>query len=120
NEDHFDFSILDNAVQQAKELDIRTIDYQADQQAQVVSQLSELAVNVIVIDIRPPEETDVKPLQLSEVAVIELPFFRLSSQFANLDQSKQYYFYCEKGVMSRLQAVVMQDQGFCNVAVYRP
>lgn len=120
NEDNFDFSVLDNAVQQAKVLDIRTIDYQADQQAHVVSELSELAANGIVLDIRPPEETDLKPLQLPEVEVIELPFFRLSSQFANLDQSKQYYFYCEKGVMSRLQAVVMQDQGFSNVAVYRP
>jgi tRNA uracil 4-sulfurtransferase len=120
NEDNFDFTVLDNAVQQAKVLDIRTIDYQADQQAHVVSELSDLPANAIVLDIRPPEETEFKPLHLAEAEVIELPFFRLSSQFANLDQSKQYYFYCEKGVMSRLQAVVLQDQGFSNVAVYRP
>ncbi|WNO61407.1 tRNA uracil 4-sulfurtransferase ThiI [Rheinheimera sp. MMS21-TC3] len=120
NEENFDFSVLDNAVQQAKVLDIRTIDFQADQQAQIVSELSELPATSIVVDIRSPEETDLKPLQLVDVEVIELPFFRLQSQFSTLDQTKQYYFYCDQGVMSRLQALVMQEQGFKNIAVYRP
>lgn len=120
SEDNFDFTLLDQAVEQAKVLDIRTIDFQADQQAHVVSELADLPANAIVLDIRPPEETELKPLHLAQVAVVELPFFRLNSQFANLDPTKQYYFYCEKGVMSRLQAVVLQDQGFTNIAVYRP
>ncbi|QBL08978.1 tRNA 4-thiouridine(8) synthase ThiI [Rheinheimera sp. D18] len=119
-EQNFDFSVLDQVVQTAKVLDIRTIDYQADQQAHVVSELAELPADAIVLDIRSPEETDTKPFRLASHKVEQLPFFRLASQFVNLDQSKQYYCYCEHGVMSRLQALVLQEQGFTNVAVYRP
>lgn len=120
NEQHFDFAILEQAVQSAKVLDIRTVDYQAEQQAHVVSELAQLPSDAVVLDIRSPEETDSKPLNIAGHQVLELPFFRLASQFASLDQTKQYYFYCERGVMSRLQAVVMQERGFTNVAVYRP
>lgn len=119
-EQKFDFAVLDAAVNEAKVLDIRTIDYQADQQAHVVSELSQLPADAIVLDIRSPEETDDKPLTVAGHQVVEIPFFRLASQFGSLDQSKQYYCYCERGVMSRLQAVVLQEQGFSNVAVYRP
>lgn len=120
NEQNFDFAVLDQAVQDAKVLDIRTIDYQAEQQADVVTVLAQLPADAVVLDIRSPEETDVKPLTVAGHDVVELPFFRLASQFANLDQSKHYYCYCERGVMSRLQAVVLQEQGFKNVSVYRP
>ena len=120
NEQNFDFAVLDQAVQDAKVLDIRTIDYQAEQQADVVTVLAQLPADAVVLDIRSPEETDVKPLTVEGHDVVELPFFRLASQFANLDQSKHYYCYCERGVMSRLQAVVLQEQGFKNVSVYRP
>ena len=116
----FDFAVLDQVVTDAKVLDIRTVDYQAEQQAHVVTELAQLPADAVVLDIRAPEETEDKPLSVAGHQVIELPFFRLSSQFANLDQSKQYYCYCERGVMSRLQAVVLQEQGYQNVAVYRP
>ncbi len=49
-----------------------------------------------------------------------LPFYKLSTQFGNLDQSKTYLLYCERGVMSRLQALYLLEQGFNNVKVYRP
>lgn len=120
NETQFDYAILDKVVNDAKVLDIRTIDYQAEQQAHVVTELAQLPDNAIVLDIRAPEETDEKPLTVAGHQVIEMPFFRLASQFASLDQSQQYYCYCERGVMSRLQAIVLQEQGFTNVAVYRP
>lgn len=119
-EQKFDFAVLDQVVTDAKVLDIRTVEYQAEQQAHVVSELAQLPADAVVLDIRAPEETEDKPLSVAGHQVIELPFFRLSSQFANLDQSKQYYCYCERGVMSRLQAVVLQEQGYQNVAVYRP
>ena len=119
-EQQFDFSVLQQVVDDAKVLDIRTVDYQAEQQAHVVTELAKLPANAIVLDIRAPEDTDDKPLTVAGHQVIEMPFFRLASQFASLDQSQQYYCYCERGVMSRLQAIVLQDQGFTNVAVYRP
>lgn len=119
-EQQFDFSVLQQVVDDAKVLDIRTVDYQAEQQAHVVTELAQLPADAVVLDIRAPEETDDKPLIVAGHQVIEMPFFRLASQFASLDQSQQYYCYCERGVMSRLQAIVLQDQGFTNVAVYRP
>lgn len=119
-EQQFDFSVLQQVVDDAKVLDIRTVDYQAEQQAHVVTELAQLPADAVVLDIRAPEETDDKPLIVAGHQVIEMPFFRLASQFASLDQNQQYYCYCERGVMSRLQAIVLQDQGFTNVAVYRP
>ena len=119
-EQQFDFSVLQQVVDDAKVLDIRTVDYQAEQQAHVVTELAQLPADAVVLDIRAPEDTDDKPLIVAGHQVIEMPFFRLASQFASLDQSQQYYCYCERGVMSRLQAIVLQDQGFTNVAVYRP
>ncbi|MDX3772813.1 tRNA uracil 4-sulfurtransferase ThiI [Chromatiaceae bacterium AAb-1] len=120
NEQRFDFSILDKVVYDADVLDIRTVDYQAQQQTHEVNSLAVLPENAIVLDIRSPEETELQPLQVEGHQVIELPFYRLASQFAGLDQSRQYYCYCSKGVMSRLQAILLQEQGFTNVAVYRP
>jgi tRNA uracil 4-sulfurtransferase len=48
-----------------------------------------------------------------------LPFYKLASQFSKLDQTQQYYLYCERGVMSRLQALLLSEQGHANVGVYR-
>ena len=45
-------------------------------------------------------------------------FFRLASKQDMLDKSKSYLLYCEQGVMSRLQAIHLQEQGFSQVAVY--
>ena len=51
--------------------------------------------------------------------MIHLPFYKLSTQFGDLDQSKTYLLYCERGVMSKLQALYLKEQGFDNVKVYR-
>ena len=49
-----------------------------------------------------------------------MPFYRLRSQFPTLDQSKRYLLYCERGLMSRMQAQVLLERGFENVAVFKP
>ncbi len=49
-----------------------------------------------------------------------LPFYKLSTKFGDLDQSKNWLLWCERGVMSRLQALYLREQGFNNVKVYRP
>jgi thiamine biosynthesis protein ThiI len=36
------------------------------------------------------------------------------------DQSKEYLLYCDRGVMSRLQALLLIENGYKNVKVYRP
>ena len=73
-----------------------------------------------MLDIRSPEEEDAQPLEIDGVKVKHLPFYRLATQFGDLDQSKEYYLYCAKGVMSQLQALILHENGFNNVKVYRP
>ncbi|EKE87599.1 tRNA uracil 4-sulfurtransferase ThiI [Idiomarina xiamenensis] len=76
--------------------------------------------NTVIIDVRSPDEQERAPLTLAEAEVTHIPFYRLATQFSELDPQKQYLLYCDKGVMSRLQALYLQEQGFSNVAVYQP
>lgn len=116
-EGHFDFEILERAVQHAQYLDIRQIAEETEKEVISVDALSVLGENDIILDIRSPEETDENPFELNHHEVILMPFYKLSSQFASLDQSKNYALYCERGVMSKLQALYLKDNGFSNVFV---
>lgn len=53
------------------------------------------------------------------VDIQSIPFYKLSTQFGNLDHHKQYLLYCERGVMSKLQALYLIEQGYTNVKVFR-
>ena len=101
-EGHFNFDVLEEAVQQAKYLDIREIAQQTEQEVTSVETTSELDENDVILDIRSPEETEESPFTLEGVTVKVLPFYKLSSQFGSLDHSKQYLLYCQRGVMSKL------------------
>ncbi|AKD39329.1 tRNA uracil 4-sulfurtransferase ThiI [Pasteurella multocida] len=116
-ESHFDFAVLESAVQNAQYLDIRQIAEQTEKEVVAVDTVAVLSAQDVILDIRSPEETDEKPLNMENVQV--MPFYKLSSQFANLDQSKNYLLYCERGVMSKLQALYLKEQGFSNVKVFR-
>ena len=118
-EGHFNFGVLEEAVQQAKYLDIREIAQQTEQEVTSVETTSELGENDVILDIRSPEETEESPFTLEGVTVKVLPFYKLSSQFGSLDQSKQYLLYCQRGVMSKLQALYLKENGFSNVKVFR-
>ena len=115
---NFDFSILENAVRNAQYLDIRKIAEQTERDVVQVDVVSVLTGEDVILDIRSPEETDENPLQLEGRNVTLLPFYKLSSQFASLDQSKTYLLYCERGVMSKLQALYLKENGFNNVKVF--
>jgi len=82
--------------------------------------LDNIPANAVVLDIRSPEEEEDNPLALEGVNVIHLPFYKLTSQFGELDKSKDYLLYCDQGVMSKLQALYLLGAGFTNVKVYRP
>jgi len=68
----------------------------------------------VVIDIRGIPEP-----ALPE-ADIHIHFYKLNQQFSDLDQSKDYLLFCEKGVMSQLPAAYLHEKGFTNVKVFRP
>lgn len=120
-EGQFDFAVLDAAVAQAQVLDIREI--AADATAAPITEVAttaELVSGDVVLDIRSQDEQEGRPLTLDNVAVQTLPFYKLGSQFGDLDQGKSYLLYCDRGVMSRLQALYLREQGFHNVKIYRP
>ena len=119
-EENFDFSILEKVVAEASNIDIREIAQQTGQDVVEVETVSGFGANDTILDIRSVDEQDDKPLQVEGVEVVSLPFYKLSTQFGDLDQSKTYLLWCERGVMSRLQALYLREQGFANVKVYRP
>ena len=118
-EGHFNFAVLESAVENAQYLDIRQIAEQTEKDVVSVDAVSVLGENDVIIDIRSPEEIDETPLHIENQAMIQLPFYKLSSQFAELDQSKHYVLYCERGVMSKLQALYLKESGFNNVSVFK-
>ena len=117
-EGHFNFEILESAVQNAKYLDIRQIAEETEKEVVEVEAISVLGENEVILDIRSPEETDENPFESDTHEVIQMPFYKLSSQFGSLDQSKNYVLYCERGVMSKLQALYLKENGFSNVQVF--
>jgi len=119
-EANFDFAVLDQAVAEAQSIDIREINNQSNQDIIEVETATNVKVDEIVLDIRPVDEQESQPLLLDNIVVKALPFYKLGSQFSLLDQSKSYLMYCERGVMSRLQALYLREQGFANVKIYRP
>ncbi|MYM59740.1 tRNA 4-thiouridine(8) synthase ThiI [Vibrio sp. OCN044] len=119
-EEKFDFEILEQVVRDARQMDIRDIAKEAEEAAPEIELVQAVEQHATVLDIRSPEEEEDSPLEIDGVEVIHLPFYKLGTQFGDLDQSKTYLLYCDRGVMSRLQALYLQDQGFTNIKVYRP
>jgi len=119
-EQNFDFSILDRVVEEANNIDIRQIAETTEEKVVEVETVASFGENDVVLDIRSNDEQDAKPLELDGVEVKSLPFYKLGTQFGDLDQSKTWLLYCERGVMSRLQALYLHEQGFTNVKIYRP
>ncbi|MCV2883209.1 tRNA 4-thiouridine(8) synthase ThiI [Aestuariibacter sp. AA17] len=112
--------LIDRVVKAANVRDIRSIAKETEEEIREVESTASLPQGAVVLDIRAPEEEDANPLELDNIDVVHIPFFRLSTQFGDLDQSKDYYLYCERGVMSKLQTLLLHEQGFENVKVYRP
>ncbi|SFC88365.1 tRNA uracil 4-sulfurtransferase ThiI [Pragia fontium] len=115
----FDFTILERVVAEAVNIDIRQIAEQAQQQITEVETVAAFGAKDVIIDIRSSEEHESQPLQLEGVTVQHIPFYKLGSAFSELDKSRTYLLYCDRGVMSRLQALYLQEQGYNNVKVYR-
>jgi len=118
-ETHFDMALLDRALENARYLTVDKVidelgkDLQVDEVAQVLP-------GQVVIDIRHPDAAEDEPLQLDDIEVRSLPFYAINQRFKELDDSRQYLLYCDKGVMSRLHAHHLLNEGHANVRVYRP
>lgn len=112
-EEHFDFAILQHAIDTAVVEDIRKMTM--PEQIVMPDIVHHIGDDDVVLDIRSPMEVDESPLSIA--GVLELPFYQLAKRFGELDQNKTYLLYCQQGVMSRMQAAQLISQGFHNVKV---
>lgn len=118
-ERNFDFSVLENAIANRKMEGINRLSEKNNIMDQVKSQKIPEHQQVI-IDLRTVDEIEQKPLVLHANEVICIPSYKVNQVFAELDMSKQYLLYCDKGAMSRLHVAHLQSQGHNNVSVYLP
>lgn len=118
-EQPLDEALIAQMVRATDVEDIRKIDDALEAQLHEAECIISPASQQVILDIRAPEEVELKPLNAAPSDVQTLPFFRLENQFPTLDPKTTYLLYCERGVMSRLQALFLQERGFTNVGVYR-
>ncbi|WP_027328364.1 tRNA uracil 4-sulfurtransferase ThiI [Marinimicrobium agarilyticum] len=118
-EERFDSGVLDQAIAERRVTPIHHLVDAGEPELEVPIE-TELSEGAVVIDIRHPDEIALKPLALPEQSLLQIPFFRLNTQYPSLDESRQYLLYCEKGVMSQLHAAHLSDAGYRNIGVYRP
>ena len=118
-EQQFDMAILERALERAKLVPIDRVIDELGQDLQI-EEVSEALAGHVVIDIRHPDVQEDDPLELAGIEVQAMPFYALNARFKELDPTRQYLLYCDKGVMSRLHAHHLLSEGHANVRVYRP
>jgi thiamine biosynthesis protein ThiI len=113
----FNYEVLHKAIENAVQINVDEIITDIDDmgQMEVVSDISNK--DYTIIDIRQGQN---KPLDVP-CEVLEIPFFKLKTEFKKLPQNKEYLFYCEKGILSQLHAQYLADaENRKNIKVYRP
>lgn len=118
-ETKFNMGVLEQAIASARALNIDEVANDEVESA-AVDVLVAPVTGSIVIDIRHPNEAECAPLRAGNVVIEKIPFYELQTRIAELDHSKTYLLYCDKGVMSKLHAAHLIEQGYTNVKVYRP
>ncbi|MBF8224270.1 tRNA uracil 4-sulfurtransferase ThiI [Halomonas sp. 328] len=119
----FDFTVLETALEMATRT--RSDRLIADQASlpEITTLDGEAALatapRVSVIDIRHPDEREAAPLSLPDTELLAIPFFELQERAPALPRDRHYLLYCDQGVMSRMQALHLADQGLAHFGVYR-
>ena len=120
-ETRFDFSVLDEAVKNARHQLITELAEDFERESVDVEIVSQIDQEHTIIDIRHPAELEARPLVLSQseasAEVLNIPFYQLRTSFTTLDKRKRFLLFCDRGMMSRLHAAHLLDEGFANVAV---
>jgi thiamine biosynthesis protein ThiI len=118
-EARFDMAVLQRALERARLVSIDNVIDELGQDIHV-EEVAQATPGQVVIDIRHPDAQEDQPLELEGIEVQALPFYALNNRFKELDITRQYLLYCDKGVMSRLHAHHLLSEGHANVRVYRP
>ncbi len=111
----FDYSVLDRAVENSKSIYVDEVinDVTTNAPIEIINNIEDS--EYVIIDIRGEEET-IK----NSCEVLNIPFYKLKTEFKKLPQDREYLLYCEKGVMSQLHAQYLRDsENRENVRVYR-
>lgn len=116
-ESRFDFQILERAFENREVENIDEI-YQSTVNVESVEVVSLPKKDEIVIDIRHPHELALQPLKLTANSILSIPFFKLQTS-NELNKQNTYLLYCDKGVMSQLQAEELKSKGY-QAKVYQP
>uniref|UniRef100_UPI003394AE23 thiazole biosynthesis protein n=1 Tax=Escherichia coli TaxID=562 RepID=UPI003394AE23 len=66
------------------------------------------------------KEQESETMKCEGMCGVCLPVYKLGTKGGDLDQNRAWLLWGERGVMSRLQALYLREQGFNNVKVYRP
>ncbi|MEN9865155.1 MAG: hypothetical protein RL748_745, partial [Pseudomonadota bacterium] len=117
-EQHCQPGLLLQVVDQAVCYDVREL-AGAAASVPAAPQTPQAGADDIIIDVRQPERALRYPLALPKHRVRHIPYYKLGSEFATLDQSKTYFLYCERGLMSQLQCEHLVQRGYKNVHVYQ-
>src|SRR5476651_1389267 len=118
-EQQFDMAILERALERARLVTIDRVIEELSQSIEI-EEVSQALAGQVVLDIRHPDAQEDLPLEVPGIEIQTLPFYALNSRFKELDETRQYLLYCDKGVMSRLHAHHLLREGHANVRVYRP
>tara|TARA_R110002072_G_scaffold140765_8_gene285232 strand:+ start:22511 stop:23977 length:1467 start_codon:yes stop_codon:yes gene_type:complete len=116
---NFDFSILERALKTRMTIKIDEVLTRVQTLAEV-DLVSVPHVDDVIIDIRHPENREKAELVLTNNEIKQIPFYELMSKLDNLEPSKHYLLYCDKGAMSQLHASHLKNMGFESVGVYSP
>ena len=122
-EERFNMLMLDEAVAGAR---IQLVTQLAQDLAGPRTEIrvtGTLEPGVTLIDIRHPDERERSPLLLAgydAVEKLQVPFYQLQPYMEDKDRSASYLLYCDKGMMSRLHAAHLTDQGFEDIGIYQP
>lgn len=115
-----DSDLVADAVEKATFLEIKEIPENTSKLEVEVETVSTLGLNDVVLDVRAPDDAAKAPLKVEGHEVIELPFYKVASEFEKLDELKTYALFCDQGVMSTMQARELKERGHHNVKIYRP
>ncbi|CAD6512297.1 tRNA sulfurtransferase [Candidatus Profftia tarda] len=119
-ENDFDFNILKSVITDSRSMDLGKFIKTNLQLVVSTQSFRVLRGDELVLDIRSIDFQEKSPLNIKGLKVISLPFYKIASQFSNLDQSVHYLLYCNSGVMSRIQVLYLKERGYNNVSVYYP
>ena len=118
-EQHFDFAVLDASIEAARVQLLTEVAGEIGTTTHQVEVVADVDLDAIIIDIRHPDDCERKPLHCN-AAVLQIPFYALRARFGELAPGERYLLYCEHGMMSRLHAAHLLDEGFVNIAVLDP